>query len=140
MPAKRDADTASPPLIRFILLVAPGFLGITLLAWSLATWGPNWVPDGEGMMTVLGSIVVFAAALRARLGTLPAAAAAAAISVILNLLIYYGPLLYLMDASYNRVLVLHLAGIAGTHAASYALAVAAAFLVVAVLNRKAKME
>lgn len=140
MAAERDPDGGRLPLIRFILFAAPGFVALTLLSWSLATWGPRWLPNGEKLVMILAMLFVFVAVLHARLRTLTDAVGAVAISVVLQLLIYYGPLLYLLDASYNRILVREMGGIAGMHAASYALAVAAALVLMAVLNRKVKAE
>lgn len=140
MPERREAETAQTALLRFALLTAPGFVVVTLFAWASATWGPRWVPNGEVFAQVCATFVVFFAAFRARLNALPVAGIAVALSVVLQLLIYYAPLLYLMDASYNRSLAQHLVGIAGQHAASYALAVGAALLLAAILNRKGKAE
>ena len=140
MPLEQAPDQGRPPLIRFTLIVAPGLLAATLFAWSAATWGPHWVPHGERLVAGVGALVVFAAVLRARLGTLIHAAAAVAIAVALHLIIYYAPLAYLLEASYNRILLRHLAGIAGTTSAVYAVVVTAALVLTAILNRKAKAE
>ena len=140
MPVDRDPDTARSPLVRFTLLVFPGFLAATLFAWSAATWGPQWVPNGEETVALIGGLVVFVAVLHARLNTWLHGAAAIATAVALHIMIYYARLLYLLDASYNRVLLRHLAEIAGAGTAVYALAVAAALVLTAIHKRKAKAE
>lgn len=88
----------------------------------------------------MAMLVVFVGALRSALSTLLQAAAAIAIAVALHIAIYYAPLLYLLDASYNRIMLRKLAEIAGAGAASYALAVAVSIAITTFFNRKVKAE